>query len=95
MWGVFMADNILKDAPQPHLYTYETATYTDSISVTKTETDAEGTQTITKNTQNFSKTIVTAIYDAEGNQILDVRHDDKGNISGYFDSDGKEIVISG
>ena len=76
-------------------YTYQTFTYSDSITITKTETDAEDKQVVTTITQNFSKTIVTAIYDMDGNQILEVKHDDHANITGYFDSDGKEIVING
>ena len=76
-------------------YTYQTFTYSDSIVITKTETDAEGKQVVTTITQNFSKTIITAVYDTNGNQILEAKYDDKANITGYFDSDGKEIVING
>ena len=86
---------ISTDEETSYNYTYETFTYTDSISVTKTETDAEGTQTITKNTQNFSKTIITTVYNSSGNKILEAKYDDKANITGYFDSDGKEIIING
>lgn len=95
MWGVFMADDILKDAPQSHLYTYTTFTYTDTTELTRTKTDSEGNETVTKLTQNFTKTIVTAIYNSDGDQILEAKYDEKGNISGYFDSDGKEIIING
>ena len=76
-------------------YTYQTFTYSDSIVITKTETDAEGKQVVTTITQNFSKTIITAVYDTNGNQILEVKYDDKANITGYFDPEGKEIVING
>ena len=86
---------ISADEETSYSYTYQTFTYSDSISITKTEANAEGKQVVTTTTQNFSKTIITAIYDSDGNQILEVKHDDHANITGYFDSDGKEIVING
>lgn len=86
---------ISADEETSYDYTYELFTYSDEVSIKKTQTDAEGntTETLLKNT--FSKTIVTAVYNSSGNKILEAEYDEKGNISGYFDLNGKEIIING
>ena len=51
-------------------------------------------ETLSAVTDTFSKTMVTHIYNSDGDSIFDADYDiDSGTVYGYYDSDGKNIFI--
>ena len=51
-------------------------------------------ETLSTVTDTFSKTMVTHIYNSDGDSIFDADYDiDSGTVYGYYDSDGKNIFI--
>ena len=71
-------------------YSYTAVEWSDKI-VTNTET-AEGTVTTT---QNFSKTVITELYNANGKLIMRADYNaDTGVVNGYYDGDGVQIHLA-
>ena len=78
-------------------YSYVKAAFSEEIKTAKTAKtkgyDGSETTVTTTNTKIFSRSIITNLYDSSGIEILHAECDEKGNISGYFDSDGNEIKV--
>ena len=71
-------------------YSYTKTTFSESITINKTNADS----TVTTTTKSFSKSIITNLYDPKGTEILRVECDEKGNVTGYFDSNNNKIQVS-
>ena len=71
-------------------YSYIKTTFSESITINKTNADS----TVTTTTKSFSKSIITNLYDPKGTEILRVECDEKGNVTGYFDSNNNKIQVS-
>lgn len=75
-------------------YSYIKKDFTESITIHKTCNNNDGSTTKTTITKNFSKSVITNLYNPSGLEILRVECDSKGNVLGYYDTDGNEIYVS-
>lgn len=71
-------------------YTCDIETFEKVLSINITSNG----ETLSTVADTFSKTMVTHIYNSDGDSIFDADYDiDSGTVYGYYDSDGKNIFI--
>lgn len=89
------AVEIQNDEGDRFLFTYTSVTFQKDITTKKRKEDAEGNVTYNSHTENFSKKIITGLYDSEGRTVLETEYnEDTGAIIKYKDSNGKEVIVN-
>ena len=89
------AVEIQNDEGDSFLFTYTSVTFKKGVTTYKRKEDAEGNVTYTSHIENFSKTIIVALYDSEGRTVLEAEYnEDTGVITKYKDLNGKEVIVN-
>ena len=81
-------DDTGTDQSIPYQYKYEMIVFEKELKYTKTTGD-----TTTEHKQTFSKTVITALYDTDGMLVMRADCDGEGNVLGYYDGNGEQLIF--
>lgn len=75
-------------------YTYDTKDFSETITITKTSIEPDGTTITETKSQTFTKTIITELRNSDDVVILKAECDEKGENIKYFDANGDRITLN-